>query len=135
MIHMQTDPHKPDPLDAWLEEDMRDIRTHSFQQTMRVARTRRHCRQIMMWTIPLLLMLAVAVSLDRQDGSKTSATNLVMHSQPPSRQFATPSASTLKQKAPSNIPTLSDAEFEKIMKGYPLAIIRKGGQTLYVPLD
>ena len=32
------------------------------------------------------------------------------------------------------IPRLTDSEFEKIMKGYPMAIIRNGNETRYVPL-
>jgi hypothetical protein len=40
-----------------------------------------------------------------------------------------------RQEFEFKIPRLTDSECEELMKGYPMAIIRDGDETRYVPLN
>jgi len=70
---------------------------------------------------------------ERNGGGRQSAPNLVLHSQSTGSVMAAPKATI--EEPEFKIPRLTDTEFEKIMKGYPMAIIRNGDETRYVPLN
>jgi hypothetical protein len=71
----------------------------------------------------------------RERMGKQSNTNLVMHSQSSATTVAKTTMQSSRQESEFKIPRLTDSEFEELMKGYPMAIIRDGDETRYVPLN
>ena len=129
---MKTDPNHQLSQDPMLEEDLNELRSTSFHRTMQAARSRRLRRQVLVWGMPVLLVLVTLMFQERNGGGGQSATNLVLHSQSTGSVMAVPKAA--REEPEFKIPRLTDSEFEKIMKGYPMAIIRNGDETRYVPL-
>lgn len=132
---MKTEPNHQQPIDSILEDELKASRSASFQRTLRAAQLRRRTRQAMVYGAPLLLMLAIFIFQEGKGMVKKSTTNIVMHSQSKGSLMGKTKPNASTQASSFNIPRLTDAEFEKIMKGYPMAIIRKGNETHYVPLD
>ena len=129
---MKTDPNPQISQDPMLEEDLNELRSKSFHRTMQAARSRRLRRQAVVLGMPLLLLVGVMMFQERNGGGRQSATNLVLHSQSANSVMAVPKVT--REEPEFKIPRLTDSEFEKIMKGYPMAIIRNGDETRYVPL-
>lgn len=118
-----------------LDEEMQGFRAASFQKTIRAARGRRRRRQRTVWGIPFLLLFGM-VAFQNWNMSQVRVTrNVVIHPTTVTPVMGAVSTSTEKTEAKFKIPTLTDDEFNELMKGYPLAIIRKNGETHYVPLN
>ena len=132
---MKTDPNHPLSQDPVLEDDLNELRSQSFRRTMQAARSRRLRRQAVAFGAPLILVLGVLMFHGRERMGKQSNTNLVMHSQSSATAVAKTTMQSSRQESEFKIPRLTDSEFEELMKGYPMAIIRDGDETRYVPLN
>ena len=54
---------------------------------------------------------------------------------PPNRVASNGGVMVEMPEKASKIRILTDHEFEEMIQGYPLAIIQRGGQTHYLPLE
>lgn len=129
------EPENNGPLDAALEEGMRDLQADSFRKTIRAARIRRRRRQVALWGMPLLFFFVLG-AFQKWDPAEVHVPNrIVRHPTSVGPVMGSVPPATEKKETKLNIPTLTDDEFNELMKGYPLAIIRKNGETHYIPLN
>ena len=125
-----------DHCDRLIEEELADQKLVSLKRTLAAARGRRRKGQRTALAVPFVLLvswvaytwLPTSVSDDSQEVVSIKASSHQPDLSPANVDTPVPESST-------PIQILSDAEFDEMMKGYPLAIIKINGETRYIPLD
>ena len=117
--------------DWLLSDDLHSLKNLSFKKSLRVAKHRRIKRHALACA-PLVLLitgwLAVQVTQISKRAPEKVISN-VMHG------VKSPVAIEKTSELAPKIQILTDSEFEEMIQGYPMAIIHRDGQTLYLPLE
>ena len=129
---MNPDKDKLNELDWLLRDDLQGIRDQSFQKTLQAAKRRRRGRQALFFA-PLIMILIGWVVTQRSWMPPTTSNRIASINLP-----ETSPNTSIMDESPETAPKiriLTDHEFEEMIQGYPLAIIHRGGQTHYLPLE
>lgn len=120
----------------WLfNEEKGHWKQQMLNRVLPVARQRRRRRRIGVGLVAGLCLCIMGATLFLSLQSLEHASPLVQQKLPSVSPVEMPVVHPSKTSPSSGIRMLSDAQFEEMMKGYPMAIFQQGGRKHYVPLN
>jgi hypothetical protein len=125
-----------DHCDRLIEEELAGQKLVSLKRTLAAARGRRRKGQLTALAVPFVLLASwAALTWIPTSVSHDSQEVVSIKTNSPQPDLSPVNVKTPAPESSTPIQILSDAEFDEMMKGYPLAIIRINGKTRYIPLD